>query len=145
MMKPTKCCPVLLSMRGNKSSGSLVVVDIATAIDNGINEAVERRRVAPGHRSGGGGRWGHVSGRDLSRFGSFRNEAIVLLRRQKWRSSWIPKMGMVGVRGGLGVWWVGQSCFRDDNHHHQYKSHSYLPSSIHNNTATTKPKTQKRS
>ena len=127
VMKPTKCCPVLPPMRDSKSSGSLVVVDIATATDNGINEAVERRRAAPGHRSGGGGRWGHVSGRDLSRFGSFRNKAIVLLRRQKWRSSWIPKMGMVGVRGGLGVWWVGQSCFRNDNHHHQYKSHSYLP------------------
>ena len=41
MMKPTKCRPILLLMRDSKSSGSLVVVDIAIATGNGVDEAVE--------------------------------------------------------------------------------------------------------
>ena len=40
-MKPTKCRPILPPIRGSKSSGSLVMVDIATTTGNGVDEAIE--------------------------------------------------------------------------------------------------------
>ena len=45
-MKPTKCRPILLLMRDSKSSGSLVVVDIATATGNGVDEEVVEQLIS---------------------------------------------------------------------------------------------------
>ena len=40
-MKPTKCHPILPPIRGSKSSGLLVVVNIATTTSDGVDEAME--------------------------------------------------------------------------------------------------------